>query len=179
MQIDLDEHIGKKLLALNIGVGCSPALKVAVSPDLDIDEVLLQLNTKIGQLLLKTFGRVFYSLDDTDMFVKLAYEPEIILSAKEREAKYKKSFAEIGKIFREEQFKLDEESKHNPDNGKYGFWFVDGMRHHTIVRASSAPDAIAKAITSEKVGSWESPEASFIGEALPVKDCADEMKEDN
>ena len=53
----------------------------------------------------------------------------------------------------------------HPDNGRLGWWLVDGIRHDARTRASSAREAIEKC--SDVVQSWESPEATFIGEELP------------
>ncbi len=56
----------------------------------------------------------------------------------------------------------------NPDNGKTGWWVVDGVRHSAYARASSAAEAIEKADKAKLVdASWESPEARFWCEELP------------
>ena len=53
----------------------------------------------------------------------------------------------------------------NPDNGRLGYWLVEGVRHAARTRASSAAEAITKC--ADEVGDWESPSATFIGEELP------------
>lgn len=53
----------------------------------------------------------------------------------------------------------------HPDNGKLGWWFIDGIRHYAHVRASSAPEAVKKAL--DLVGDWEMPSVTFLGEELP------------
>lgn len=61
-----------------------------------------------------------------------------------------------------------ERMKNHPDNGKRGWWVVDGIRHHAYAQASSAMEAIAKASTAGLVDeSWEYPEARFWTEELP------------
>jgi hypothetical protein len=55
----------------------------------------------------------------------------------------------------------------NPDNGRAGWWRVEGNDRGAIVRASSAPEAVAKAAAAGRVASWELPEATFVGEELP------------
>jgi hypothetical protein len=56
----------------------------------------------------------------------------------------------------------------NPDNGKTGWWVVDGIRHSAHARASSAAEAIEKADKARLVAaSWESPEARFWCKKLP------------
>lgn len=53
----------------------------------------------------------------------------------------------------------------HPDNGKEGYWLVEGVRHDARTKASSAREAIEKC--KGEVDDWESPEATFIGEELP------------
>jgi len=53
----------------------------------------------------------------------------------------------------------------HPENGKHGYWRVSGVRHDAITKATTAQEAVDKC--SEIVGSWEGPEAEFIGEELP------------
>ena len=57
--------------------------------------------------------------------------------------------------------------QNNPDNGKYGWWKVEGIRHNAYAKASSASEAIQKAEEAGIVGSWEFPEARFWTEELP------------
>lgn len=55
-----------------------------------------------------------------------------------------------------------------PDNGKSGWWIVDGLRHSAYVKASNAEEAITKAHTAEVVdASWEYPTAKFWTAELP------------
>jgi hypothetical protein len=68
--------------------------------------------------------------------------------------------------FAEAEAKRQEAIDSHPDNGREGYWRVDGIRHDARTRASSAREAIEKC--SEEVQSWESPEATFIGEELPT-----------
>ena len=65
-----------------------------------------------------------------------------------------------------EKWKMDR-IKSNPDNGKYGWWKVEGIRHNAYTKASSASEAIQKAEEAGIVGSWEFPEARFWTEELP------------
>jgi len=55
----------------------------------------------------------------------------------------------------------------HPDNGKEGWWIVQGMRHSAHVKASSALEAIEKAEKAEIVHDWEFPEAHFWTKDLP------------
>ncbi len=75
--------------------------------------------------------------------------------------------ASLGPAFREADAAQNDELEANPDNGKTGWWYVDGIRHDATCKASSAPEAVKKCADSGHVGSWESPTARFIGEELP------------
>ena len=55
----------------------------------------------------------------------------------------------------------------NSDNGRLGWWRVSGIRHEAIAMASSAPEAIEKCANTGLVGTWEGPEAQFVGRDLP------------
>ena len=55
----------------------------------------------------------------------------------------------------------------NPNNGRSGWWRVTGLRHSAFARASSASEAIKKAIDAEIIGDWEDPDADFWVEELP------------
>ena len=56
----------------------------------------------------------------------------------------------------------------SPDDGKTGWWIVEGLRHHVHVRASSAAEAIRKADETGDVDiTWEVPTATFLGTDLP------------
>ena len=60
-----------------------------------------------------------------------------------------------------------ERMESHPDNGRLGWWRVEGIHHDATARASSAPEAISKCEAAGCVGSWESAEARFLGEELP------------
>ena len=53
----------------------------------------------------------------------------------------------------------------DPNNGRFGWWRVEGTRRGAIVKASSAMEACEKA--KDVVESWEFPEALWIGTELP------------
>ena len=54
-----------------------------------------------------------------------------------------------------------------PDNGKTGWWIVDGLRHTGHAKASTAREAIEKCEKADKVQNWEMPSARFWTEKLP------------
>lgn len=69
--------------------------------------------------------------------------------------------------FREADQQRQERIASNPNNGRAGWWRVAGLRHSAIARASSARDAVEKALTAGLIGDWEDPEADFWTEELP------------
>lgn len=81
------------------------------------------------------------------------------------------SFAEVLKevqeAFAEADAKREQDIENHPDNGKEGWWIVDGIRHDAKVKASSAAEAIRKAAEADAVQSWELPTAEFWCEELP------------
>lgn len=60
-----------------------------------------------------------------------------------------------------------EQIENHPDNGKAGWWRVEGIRHGGVARASSAEEAIRKCIEAGVVGDWELSAAAFFCEQLP------------
>ncbi len=79
------------------------------------------------------------------------------------------SFAQVCEGLRPGLEKMETERQHrideNPDNGKLGYWRVEGMRHEARTKASSAAEAIKKC--SGVVSAWDLPEATFLYEELP------------
>lgn len=75
--------------------------------------------------------------------------------------------AAIRPIFQASGEALRERMESHPDNGRLGWWRVEGIRNEATARASSAPEAISKCEEAGHVGSWESAEARFLGEELP------------
>jgi hypothetical protein len=57
--------------------------------------------------------------------------------------------------------------ENDPNNGTWGLWEVDGIRHNTVVDATSAPEALSKALESGEVGDWESPTVTFVKALTP------------
>ena len=73
--------------------------------------------------------------------------------------------ADLRGVFVESNLARQARIDNHPDNGKEGYWLVEGVRHDARTKASSAREAIDKC--SGEVDDWESPEASFIGAELP------------
>ena len=72
-----------------------------------------------------------------------------------------------GESMRKSDEERIERMKNHPDNGKCGWWIVDGIRHHAYARATTAMEAIEKADKAGIVQNWEFPEARFWTEDLP------------
>ena len=81
------------------------------------------------------------------------------------EPSFEDSLSELRADWKEEEPRWQAAIDNHPDNGRDGFWSVEGIRHEAKTRASSAREAIRKC--SEVVQSWESPEARFLWEELP------------
>lgn len=71
----------------------------------------------------------------------------------------------IGPILKAQREAREDRIDNDPNNGKAGYWLVQGTRNEARTFASSAREAIEKC--SGVVHDWESPEATFIGETLP------------
>jgi len=69
--------------------------------------------------------------------------------------------------FQAAETERQERMEAHPDNGRLGWWRVEGIRHEATTRASSATEAIEKCMKAGEVGSWEYPEARFLGDTLP------------
>jgi len=60
-----------------------------------------------------------------------------------------------------------ERFENDPNNGIQGFWAVEGVRHKAIIRASSASEAVEKALKSGAVRDWELLDVNFVGSEVP------------
>lgn len=78
-----------------------------------------------------------------------------------------KSDPELAEAFREAEEEREERIRTNPNNGRQGWWRVQGVRHSAYAQASTAREAIDKALAAGIVGDWEEPEATFWKEELP------------
>jgi len=57
------------------------------------------------------------------------------------------------------------QAEQHPENGKQGFWKVEGIRHAALVQTDSALKAIG--LASDVVGEWELCDVTFLGKNLP------------
>jgi hypothetical protein len=87
-----------------------------------------------------------------------------ILDAAGRKQEFEKLFSGLGTWAQEASAVRQKAIEEHPDNGKTGFWDVEGIRHSGLVWASSAQEAVDLADESGQVSkSWESPQASYRG----------------
>jgi hypothetical protein len=164
----LNDNVGKMLVALDISAGCSPFVRAIVPPTRMPPESYAEtLRYALDKALRDVLGDdIEFALDEE---IKVSIHPQsgIIKTQEDRDAAHRKILAEIQEMVAEGDKRHDLAMANHPDNGKLGYWRVEGVRHNAIVKASSAPEAIEKALKTEAVGSWESPDATFIGEELP------------
>ena len=86
---------------------------------------------------------------------------------KEAQPGLAEQFAALRPAFAEMDDKRRDDIENHPENGKAGWWRVEGIRHGGVARASSAEEAIRKCVEADIVGDWESAEAAFFCEELP------------
>lgn len=161
--INQDEHVGKQLLALDFRCGCSPAFEAIIDPRLTPEVLAKKLRDKLEDAVKEVIGEQYKWVVPFEIIVH--GRTGIIKSREERKAKFEQNLREVQEVFTEAHEERVRRLKEHPDNGKLGYWQVDGIRHNAIVKASNAEEAVEKA--KEIVGSWESPDACFLGEELP------------
>lgn len=161
----MDEHVGMLRLMLDLHAGMSPTITAIVDPTVSPQVVADFITRDIHEAIRRHIGTY---TDNTVDGIRVTVHPAtgIIKTQAEERADFKSQLEAIHVSLRHADEKRHIATMEHPDNGKRGFWHVKGIRHNCIVKnVSSAQEAIDKA--SEMVGSWESPEASFIGEEMP------------
>jgi len=86
-------------------------------------------------------------------------------TAKQMQPSLAEAMDALKPAFDEAEAKRQKREDNNPDNGKFGYWQVNGIRHEATTQASSAGEAIEKC--ADVVGSWEFAQARFLGVELP------------
>jgi hypothetical protein len=167
--IDRDAHVGQLLLALDFtGTGTSPALEAVMPPETDPAAVAATISAEIRQVLVRRLGQYSQALPDDIIGIQVNPRTGIINTRAERHAAMDATWKKAQEAFcdtEEEQVAQERAIDVHPDNGKLGWWRVGGIRHSCLVKASSCREALTKA--ADKVGSWESPAADWVGEELP------------
>ena len=168
MPINLDANVGKILVALDVNFHTSPALRAIYPPDTDPETVARDLRRALEFAIQRTLGDVEYPFGSPD--IKVHPTSGEIKTADERRQEDDDNKRQLRAACAAGEAARNEEMRNDPHNGTEGWWFVSGVRHRAIVRASSAPEAIEKA--ASRVQDWEGPDASWIGETLPdVVEC--------
>ena len=162
--IHQDEHIGQRMLRIDIGNGGSPSVIAIVPPDVDGELLCRLLTDDIAEAVELRLGRLWeWSLG---IPVKAECRScDVIEPPEVREQKWTKVSDAIAGAFRRATEKHEAAMAADPHNGTLGWWRVEGVRHSAMVRADSAKAAIEKA--DGIVNAWESPDAEWIGEELP------------
>lgn len=162
--IDRDHHVGELLIALDIS--SAPAVEAVLPATADAEQVAQSIEAAFVETLRRTLGPTL-QFSRLPLRVRVNSRSGIIAPRNERERIDAAGRAEWSALGDENTERLRERMAAHPDNGRLGFWRVEGMRHNAIVRASSAPEAVEKALEAGVVGDWEDPEANFIGAEMP------------
>lgn len=152
--MDLNNHVGKQLLALDIGGGSSPTVQGIVATGVDVDQVVARIKERLNDVLKEELSDIDFILDD-DFKVEKHSRTGVILPPEEQRRIWRESLKQIQGVCSEGKRCLNEEIDSHPDNGNEGWWFIDGIRHSAHARASTAREAINKAIAHGAVGDWE------------------------
>jgi hypothetical protein len=165
MSLDLDDHVGRTLLALDLNGGCSPTIQAILPGSADLEEEVRNFNAAFQEFMDEQFlpGKWEWVLDNGKPKFSLHGRSKVIKPRAERSAEFDAMLAKLHGL----QDSAPPKPVTHEKDGTLGWWRVDGVRHGAIVKASSAAEAIDKAVTSDAVGSWESPDAEWIGEELP------------
>lgn len=163
---DQYDFVGHTRMLVDIGGG-SPFARCVIYADLNHEAVLEAIRAGIRKAFTDQCLHVKFSDDRLGLTLAdltFGSKPETIKTKAEEDAAWEQNREELGKIFRESDQNRVANFAKNPDNGKHGYWHVEGVRHDGFVQASSEAEAVAKAIDSGTVGDWESPTASYVGE---------------
>ena len=164
-----------RVIAIDIHAGISPFVRIYTQQQVDFEAVREMLQTKLNRVVSDVVamlnGEHEIGLGKEGITVSLNPGTDTeLLTSKDRLSKFWDNFRSISEECSNEyeaaEKKREEAIANHPDNGKLGYWRVEGTRHTAIVKADSAQAAIDKAI--EIVQQWEDPDASFIGEEIDV-----------
>jgi hypothetical protein len=157
-----DRHVGELEVRLEFSKirGCVPA-------GTDTARLLAGLRGDLEAVFKKHFADHELVWGEEFAQFECGFEPELIKTREEAAAAWEETRRVLGECWAAADERRQERLAANPDNGKLGWWQVEGVRHDALVEASSAAEAVTKAIAAGKVGDWEAPEADYIGEELP------------
>ena len=155
---NLNENVGKLLIALNLNTGTTPTIETIKDSNIEPEKFLQDLNLAFKNLLEQHLG-VTKNVLNKPLEFSLHTRTGIIKSAEERKKEWDTILDALHSI-------KEPEKAPNPDDGKTGYWLVNGIRHSAVVLASTEKEAIKNA--EPDVQDWESPNACFKGEK-PLK----------
>lgn len=172
MKLDYDKHIGEYEVRIDIHASVSPSLVVVFPRPIDAAELSNVLEEAMRCAALEQLDRLGYTaVKWSDMAQNIlactVSEPKFIKDADARKEDDRSSMVRLSEAFAEGDAQREQAAKENPDNGKKGIWHVQGMRHSCYVfDCSSAPEALQRALASDKVQEWEACEPTFYGEKV-------------
>ncbi len=164
--INPDLHVGKLLVALDVSLGVSPAIEAAMPPETDPKMVAEKVRLGFVDVLARELGPTWAFVLERGLRVTVHGRTGPIKTAEERRRDLEELLRPAEDLAVVEA-RTRARREANPDNGKSGWWRVDGIRHNALVRASSESEAIDKAENDGAVGEWEAPSARFMGADLP------------
>lgn len=169
--IDVDEHVGKRYVGVDIAAPSSPAFRAIIPAEADPAALVLALQADILAAVERHFGTIIdWGLQPVR--VELRGNGEVILPLEERRAKSEAerkarepSAAEKARRIADLTRKWDE----HPDNGKRGWWRCEDYRHAVLVSdCSTAREASEKAMASGELVFAPGPdEVWFLSAELP------------
>ena len=159
--MDTDKFIGEQSMYLDAD-GLSPLFRCIIPSNADHVAVVDAIVADIRAVLEKHCIAVEFTSDICDHNILRVSHVETIVSKAEQSERWDQNLREIQQGAAKAHEAYQQQLRDNPDNGKSGYWHVDGVRHDAFVLASSDQEAIDKA--ADVVGSCESPSVYYVGE---------------
>lgn len=159
----MDEHVGKKLLRVDLNASCSPCITAIMAPDADLEVIAELLSADLDDMLRDRLGEYEWCLQSSPKFT-VRPGSGIIKPEAEQRAEWRSHLEKIHEATAAADIERTRRRADNPDNGKRGWWRVDGIRNSCLVgNVSTEQEAIDKAAVAGQVHEWETPDASFVG----------------
>jgi hypothetical protein len=160
------DFVGQTRMLIDMDGG-SPFARCVIRKDADPQEIIKLIRAEVRAAFERHCLHVEFSSDRIDkQLLDLRYlsKPEEIRPKAVEDAAWEQCRKELGESMNKHSEERVAAFANNPDNGKHGYWEVDGVRHSGFVLASSEAEAVQKAIENGVVGDWEAPTASYVGE---------------
>lgn len=110
------------------------------------------------QALIKTYLD-YNTLANDKIKVSIGSGSKILTAEQYRE--------KIGKLLKDLEpatSSMQDITEKHPDDGKEGYWRINGIRHSPVVWSTTAKAAVEKAIQKEAIGDWEVFSVDYLGE---------------